>query len=128
MGAGEDEDQRQEPKVDVDVPSRAGFAADVFCVGTAGGICVVCSGICGGRFRGRKLVHAAPLLGTDGRSPGRQPAPDYGCDAAGHLHDRRRGTPAISASGFSGGPLTEFTTFWLRPEHTQNWSSWLLRD
>jgi len=28
----EDEDQRQEPKWDVDVSSRAGFAADCICV------------------------------------------------------------------------------------------------
>src|SRR6266446_6860295 len=64
-----DEDQGQETKVDVGVPGRSGFPANVFRVGTPGSFCAGCRGICGHRICGWKCVHAAPWLGI-GRGPG----------------------------------------------------------
>src|SRR6267143_6908759 len=125
----EHEDQGRASKVDVDVPGSAGFAANVFRVGIAGGVRTVCRWICGYRFCGRKLVPAAPWLGIGRGAHRGQPAPGYGGHAAGHLHDRRRGAQNDSASGFCASPLTKFlTTFWPWPEHTQSLSPCLLQD
>src|SRR5437879_9425419 len=82
-----DEDQGQEPEVDVDVPGSAGLAADVFRVGTPGSVCAVCRGICGYRVCSWKCVYAAPWLGI-GSGPGcRQTTPDHGGHAAAHIYD-----------------------------------------
>ena len=101
----EDEDQGRESEVDVDVPGSAGFAANVFRVGIAGGVRTVCRWICGYRFCGRKPVHAAPRLGIGRGAHRGEPASGYGGHAAGHRHDRRRGAQNDSASGFCASPL-----------------------
>src|SRR6266478_3671224 len=71
---GQNEDQGQQPQVDVVVPgSRFGDAA-LFRPGTSGGICPVRFGIRGHRLRIGRPLHASPRLGGCGGEPGQQPA------------------------------------------------------
>src|SRR5260370_11441528 len=101
----QNEDQGQKPEVDVGVPGSAGFAANVFRVGIAGGVRPFCRGVRGYRFGGRKRVHAASWLGIGRRSLGGKPAPDHGCYPAARRCDRGSGATAVSSSGLCTSPL-----------------------
>lgn len=99
-GGQVDEEQGQEPEMDVVVAGDRGSPAALFCVGIAGSVRAVRHGVRCCRSRGGQRLHVAPRLGYYSGSPSGEQAPGHGSGEARGLQRRGHGPAAVPAFGF----------------------------